>query len=122
MKNEVNKEELIYIPEEVINQNYKYYFNGDYIRIITNKNCTQNYNSTYCDCYDYNFKENILSESITCNTNTNYPKINNEKITQDINYNKTIKQEWNTINLVNLSMIILAILIVTFLTKERTSY
>ena len=52
IKNEEQKIEYenynkIYIPNEYINQNYKYTIAGDEITIITNENCYKNYNNQY---------------------------------------------------------------------------
>ena len=48
----------IYIPDSYINNNWNYTYSGNDIVIITNQNCYQNYNTTYCDCYTYNIENN----------------------------------------------------------------
>lgn len=116
------KEQYIYIPEELYNENYNYYFDNEYIRIETNKNCYTQYNSTYCDCYLYNTKENITSEPYACNNNIDNTRIANEKITYDIENNVYIIQDYLLRNGIGLLMIILGIIFALFLTKERSSY
>lgn len=104
----------IYIPEDYINENYSYRFNGDYIYIITNNNCYTQYTTTYCDCYDYNYKNNVMSNSFSCNTNNNYPVIPYESVSDDINYSTYITNnfiyEKGSILLMFILGIILAIL------------
>ena len=112
----------IYIPEEVNQNNWQYKMNGDYITIISNQNCQTNYNTTYCNCYYYNWKENVLSEVYTCNTNNSNPTINRNNITSDINYSSHIRNEFIQDKGIYISMIIVGILFAIFLTKERKSY
>lgn len=58
-----------FLPTEYINQNYKYTINNDSIRIYTNNNCYNQYNSTYCDClYVYPKIDYMISETNSCNT------------------------------------------------------
>ena len=109
----------IYIPSSVVNQQYSYRFNGDYIDIITNVSCYQNYNTTYCNCYRYNYKNNVLSEVYSCNTNSNSPSINYNYITSDINYSGIIRERFIQEKGLYLVMIILGILFAIWLTKER---
>ena len=78
-------ENKIYIPTQYKNQNYTYKINGDYITIITNNNCQTNYNTTYCTCYYYNYKNNLMSDSYSCSTNNNNPSISYSLISNDIN-------------------------------------
>lgn len=69
----------IYLPSQLINNNYRYYYNNNDIEIITNNNCYNNYNTTYCDCYYYSLDHNIITESFSCsgnNYNTNRISIN----------------------------------------------
>lgn len=112
----------IYIPKEAYNENYKYYFNGNYIDVITNQNCYTQYNSTYCDCKKYEYKENILSESYSCNSSGNNARIGFEKITTEIQNNKSERTLYNQETQIYLIMIILGIVLAHFLTKERSSY
>lgn len=116
------KNQYIYVPEELYNENYSYYFDGENIRIETNNNCYTQYNATYCDCYIYNEKENISSEAYACNNNIDNTKIANEKITQDITNNVYIIQDYLIRNGIGILMIILGIIFALFLTKERSSY
>lgn len=114
-------EEKIYIPNKVKNQNYIYYFNGDYINIITNQNCTTTMNTTNCDCYQYNWKQNILTEKYTCRYNTTYNNtISYQKITDDINYNNEIIQKYTNEKIIGIGTLIIAIILCIMLTKERT--
>ena len=62
---------MTYLPTEYINSNYKYTSNGESIRIYTNNNCYQNYNSTYCDCiYVYPNLDYLTSEISSCNVSS----------------------------------------------------
>ena len=63
-----------YLPSQYINQNYKYTLSNDIITVRTNNNCFQQYNTTYCDCYDI-FPHLDYSSTLaySCNYNpTNY--------------------------------------------------
>jgi hypothetical protein len=112
----------LYLPESIINNNYSYYLNGNNIRIITNNNCYTQYNSTYCDCYDYIYSKDILTESISCNTSSNLSKIDKTLITSDKYYSDSIMTQFFNTNYLYLLMFIGVILFITFLTKERTGY
>lgn len=113
---EMNK---IYIPSDKINSNYSYRFNGDYIDIITNQNCYTNYNTTYCDCYRYNYKENIMSQTYSCSTNNNNPIINYQLITSDINYSSAIREKYTQDKIIGIGIFIIGIIFAILLTKER---
>lgn len=77
---------MYYLPNNLINSNYKYTISNGVIRVITNNNCYQNYNSTYCDCYDvYLNNDYLVSNSVSCNFNpTSY--ITSERFTDDFYY------------------------------------
>lgn len=112
----------IYIPEEYINENYKYIIDDEDIIIITNENCTQNYNTTYCNAIRYNQRENIVTEPYQININQNNSVISYDHITSDMANNTYIKSRYMELNSMYLMMFVVGILIATFLTKERTSY
>lgn len=116
------QEDKIYIPTELKNQNYEYKLNGDYIIIITNNNCQTQMNSTYCDCIYYNKEENLTMTTVSCNRNNNNQSIPYSKITDDINYSKIIRMRYYQDKMILISVIIIALLIASFLTKERNSY
>ncbi len=80
----------IYIPTEYNNENYKYTISNDEITIITNKDCRTQYNSTYCTCYRYNERYNIVTNGYECNANPSNYIINYNYITSDINYSDRI--------------------------------
>lgn len=111
----------IYIPENFKNSGFTYKINGDFITIITNQNCQVNYNTTYCNCYYYNYKNNLMSDVYTCSTNNNNPTILYTSITSDVNDSKYIRDIFIQDKGITLCMIILGILIAVFLTKERHS-
>lgn len=108
----------IYIPNDYVNEHYSYRFNGDYIYIITNNNCYNQYSSTYCDCYYYNYTNNVMSDSIVCNTNSNYPVIPYEKVSSDINYSSYITTNFIYEKGSILLMFILGILLALLFTKR----
>lgn len=112
----------LYVPSDYINSSYSYRFNGDYITIITNSNCYNNYNTQYCDCYQYNYKNNVMSTSYSCNTNNNSPIIPYTSIVDDVNYSSYIKEQYMWEKGIYLGIFILGILLAIFLTRERSSY
>lgn len=112
----------IYIPEKYINENYKYIIDNEDIIIITNNNCNQNYNTTYCDAIRYNQRENILTEPYQININQNNNIISIEHITSDMINNTYIKDRYMETSSTYLLVLVVGILFATFLTKERTSY
>lgn len=109
-----------YVPEDYINQNYTYTFNGNDIVIITNQNCRTSYNTTYCTCYTYNTDNNIISNGYECSTTTNNTRIiDSTYITDDIYYSNRSMNVFYNEKIIGLGMIILAIIFATFLLRER---
>jgi len=108
----------IYVPTQYNNQNYKYTISGDEITIITNKNCTTNYNSTYCDCYRYNERYNIITESYQCNRNPNNYIINNSNISSDVNDSYRITRDYTNYYVIMIGIVIIAILLSTMFKKN----
>lgn len=54
---------MIYLPEDYLNENYSYFYNGDYYIIHTNNNCTDD----LCDCYNiYQDNNYLVSSSYQC--------------------------------------------------------
>lgn len=80
----------VFIPGELIDNDYKYTISDGIIRVITNNNCYTNYNTTYCDCYDVFINNDyMVSNSISCNYNpTNY--VTSLRFTNDIFYRKDL--------------------------------
>lgn len=118
----VNYENLnkIYIPNNYNNQNYKYNFSGDYIIIRTNQNCRTNYNTQYCDCYAYNYENNVISEAYECTYNTTSNQtINNTYISSDINDSMYIRDRFIQDKMLYIGIFILGIILAIFITKER---
>lgn len=111
----------IYIPTPYINQNYSYRINGDFITIITNVGCYANYNTTYCNCYYYNYKQNLISDVYSCSTNNNNPSIPFISITDDINFSSSIREKFIQDKGIFILMFVIGILFAIFLTKERKS-
>lgn len=63
---------MTYLPSSYINANYTYSISNNYYIVRTNQNCTQQYQNTYCDCYNVYFNNDyIVSSPYSCNTNTN---------------------------------------------------
>lgn len=113
------QENKIYIPQEYIDQNYQYKINGDYITIITNRNCQTNYNTTYCTCYYYNYKNNLMSESYSCSTNNNNPSISYSLISSDINDSMYIRNRFIEDKSIILYMIGIGIIFAILIMKGR---
>ena len=100
----------IYVPTTYNNQNYKYTISGDEITIITNNNCYTNYNTTYCDCYRYNERYNILTESYSCNSNPNNYIIDNDYISSDINDSYRITRDYSNYYVIMIGIIVIVLL------------
>ena len=108
----------IYIPTAYYNQNYKYTISNDEITIITNKNCYTNYNTQYCDCYRYNEKYNIITNSYSCNSNPGNYQINYNYLSNDINDSYRITRDY-TNNYTIYLLMILIVLTFTMLMKKN---
>ena len=111
----------IYIPENFKSDRFTYKVNNDYILIITDQNCRVNYNTTYCTCYYYNYKNNVMSEAYECNTNNSNPTIAYSSISSDINDSIYIRERFIQDKGIIFLIIIVGILFAVFLTKERHS-
>lgn len=108
----------IYVPEDYVETNNRYTINNETLTIITDKNCTSNYNTTYCDCRDYNIKYNIITETYQCNRNTTNKLVNSQYITSDINESVKITNEYVKEYSIYLLMIIGIILIVNLFKRN----
>ena len=118
-ENKTNYEQYnkIYIPKEYNKENYKYTINNDTITIITNEDCTTSYNSTYCKCYQYNEKYNIITNQNTCNRDPNYT-INKNYITSDINYSDRITNYYKNNYIIMYGIIIIALIVTATLKRN----
>lgn len=77
---------MTYLPSEVLNSNYHYYSNGTYYTIRTNLNCYQQYNSTYCDCFNiYPEQDYLKSKTYAC-TGSNISEIDFSNFTDTLSY------------------------------------
>ena len=81
----------IYIPREVMNNQWSYWFNNHDIIVYTNNNCYYNYNNQYCDCYRIQTDNHYLySNTYSCsNNNVNYT-ISYNNLTDDFYYRNDI--------------------------------
>ena len=63
-----------YLPSQFINENYRFTISNDYYVVHTNNNCYNNYNTTYCDCYNvYPKMDYVSTQAYSCNYNpSNY--------------------------------------------------
>lgn len=109
----------VYIPTNKKNSNYTYILSGNNIIIKTNENCTTNYNTTYCDCYQYNIDNNIMGGVYNCSTNNSTQIIPYTSISDDINYSKHIREIYMQDKGIIILMIILGICFAKLLTRER---
>lgn len=68
---------MYYMPQDLINSNYLYNINNNYIVIRTRSNCYYNYNTEYCDCYNiYPELDYMRTTSYSCiyaTQNSNIP-------------------------------------------------
>lgn len=119
-KAKYEKYNKIYIPKEYIKNTYKYNFNGDYIVIRTNNNCRTSNSYQYCNCYYYNWKNNVISVPYECNytSSVNYT-IAFEQITDDLNHSEYIQNIYFNTKTITWSIFVLGILFAIFVTKER---
>ena len=124
IKNEKQKLEYeqynkIYIPNEYINEQYKYTISGDEITIITNENCYTSYNNQYCDCIRYNEKYNIKTERYECNRNPSNYILNSNQLTSDINYSERITNKYKNEYIILYGIVIIALLFI-IITKKNS--
>ena len=115
---EYEEHNKIYIPSDYVNSNYKYTISGDEITIITNQNCTTNYNTTSCDCYRYNEKYNIITNSYQCNRNPSNYIISYDNISDDINNSYRATNDYKNDYIILYGMIIIAILLITMFKRN----
>lgn len=111
-KEEYKNIDKLYIPQEYNNRNYKYRMSGDYINIITEDGCYTNYNTTYCNCYIYNWKLNVIGGYNSCNNASSTSDINYSKITSDINFSNRITEYYQMAKWVDISIILIIILLI----------
>lgn len=109
----------LYIPNDFVNENWKYNFNGDYIIIRTNRNCRTNYNTTYCDCMTYNYKNNVVSTTYECNyTSDSNQTIAYSSISTDINDSMYIRDRFIQDKGIIIAIVLLGIILALLLTKR----
>lgn len=109
----------IYIPQEYVNQNYIYRFNGDYITIMTNNNCRTQYSTTYCDCRQYNYKTNVITNVYECSVSgTQTQVIPYTSISTDINDSIYIRDRYVQDKGIYIGIFIIGIIIAILLTKR----
>lgn len=110
----------IYIPSTYYKQNYKYTISNDEITIITNQNCYTNYNTQYCDCYRYNERYNIITNSYSCNSNPGNYQLDFSSLTDDINFSYRITNDFTNNYMVWIGVVIIVLLFVmTFKKNSR---
>lgn len=121
-QNEINKYKEInkqYIPDGYINNNWYYRYSGDYVIITTDQQCYQQYNTTYCNCIEYNWKTNVMENIYQCNRTNSYNQIPITSLTTDINYSEHITNYYIKDKIGQIAIFIIAILFVIMLLKER---
>ena len=78
---------MYYLPTNLINQNYYYNISNNYIVVRTNNNCYQNYQTTYCDCYNvYPQLDYIVTTAYSCNYNQTTQNVAYSSFTDSIYY------------------------------------
>lgn len=107
----------IYIPSQYNNSSYRYRLNDEYVSIMTNNNCYTQYSTTYCDCYNYYYKLNVVTESYQCSLNTSTNLLNYSSITSDINYSESIQNDYMHDKFILFGIIIIALLFFISLKK-----
>lgn len=78
---------MTYLPSGYINSHYTYIYNNNYIQVRTNENCVQQYNTTYCDCYNiyYNY-DYIVGDKYNCSLSNSSNTINYNNFSSDFYY------------------------------------
>lgn len=111
----------IYVPEAYNKQEYRYTLSNDTLTIITNNNCTTNYNTTQCDCYQYNLKYNVIMGQYTCNRNPNNNNLlSYDNISNDINNSYRITNDYtNNYTILLLMVVCIILFVLTFKKNSR---
>lgn len=112
------KDNKIYIPQEINFQNNRYTISNDEITVITDNNCYTQYQTTYCDCYRYNAKYNIVTETYACNRNPSNYIIDNSYISSDINDSYRITRDYSNYYLI-FFQILMVMLLFTIVMKRN---
>ena len=97
---------MYYLPSDLINSNYLYNVSNNYIVVRTNRNCYQNYNTTYCDCYNV-YPE--LDYMVTTDYDCNYTQSN-----ANIPYTSFTSNTWYRIDMYKSLIMYLIIFLFTF--------
>lgn len=109
----------IYIPSDFVNQNWTYRFNGDYITITTNQNCRTNYNTQYCDCRQYNYKTNVITNPYECTVSTTQTQvIPYTSISSDINDSVYIRERFIEDKGILIAILLVGLIIAIMMTKR----
>lgn len=62
----------MYMPSNLINNNYIYEIYDNYYQVKTNQGCYDNYNTRYCACYRVYYKNNYaITNSYACSVSSN---------------------------------------------------
>lgn len=104
----------IYIPTELLDEDYQYTINNNEITIYTNENCYTSYNTTYCDCYRYNEQYNIKTYNYSCNVGNigNY-RLSYQSLSDNINDSLRITRDYMNDYIILFLTMILGIMIVS---------
>lgn len=113
---QINKQ---YLPNGYINNNWYYRYNGDYVIITTDQQCYTQYNTTYCNCIEYNWKTNVMENMYQCNRTNASNQIPYANLTNDINYSERITNYYIKDKIGMIAIFIIAIIFAILLTKER---
>lgn len=97
---------MYYLPSDLINSNYLYNVSNNYIVVRTNRNCYQNYNTTYCDCYNV-YPE--LDYMVTTDYDCNYTQSS-----ANIPYTSFTSNTWYRIDMYKSLIMYLIIFLFTF--------
>lgn len=75
---------MFYLPQDLLNSQWSYYYNNNYFIIRTNRNCVTQYNTQYCDCYNV-FQNNnyLVSNPYSCSAPNSQYSLNYSNFTSD---------------------------------------
>lgn len=80
---EITEPYKVYLPSNLINNNYTYSILQNYIQVKTNQNCRTQYTSTYCDCFNIYYNNNYATSDLyECNISQNV-NVSRETFTND---------------------------------------
>lgn len=109
----------VYVPEEYVNQNYKYTLSGDNLTIITNQNCITQNTTTQCDCYILDLKYNVIkTQTNRCNYNPTSNVVPYTSISNNVDYSDRITSYYIKQYGIYFAIIVVALLFISTIKRN----